>query len=51
MNDQLASMLDRKELAVWQSNALNYARSADIFSLPEKAADLIESVGLRKSPC
>ena len=51
MNDQLASMLDRKELLIWQSNALNYARSADIFSLPEKAADLIESVGLRKIPC
>ena len=51
MNDQLASMLDRKELAVWQSNALNYARSADIFSLPEKAADLIETAGRRKIAC
>ena len=51
MNDQLAAMLDRKELAVWQSNALNYARSADIFSLPEKAADLIEAAGKRKIAC
>lgn len=51
MNDQLASMLDRKELAVWQSNALNYARSADIFSLPEQAADLIEAAGRRKIAC
>lgn len=51
MNDQLASMLDRNELAVWQSNALNYARTADIFSLPEKAADLIESTGRRKIAC
>jgi len=51
MNDQLVSMLDRKQLAVWQSNALNYAESADIFSLPEKAADLIESAGRRKMSC
>jgi UDP-glucose:(heptosyl)LPS alpha-1,3-glucosyltransferase len=51
MNDQLAAMLDRKELAVWQSNALNYARSTDIFSLPEKAADLIEAAGRRKFAC
>jgi UDP-glucose:(heptosyl)LPS alpha-1,3-glucosyltransferase len=51
MNDLLASMLDRKELSIWQSNALNYAKSADIFSLPEKAADLIESAGRRKMSC
>lgn len=51
MNDQLVSMLDRKQLAVWQSNALNYAESADIFGLPEKAADLIESAGRRKMSC
>jgi UDP-glucose:(heptosyl)LPS alpha-1,3-glucosyltransferase len=51
MNDQLVAMLDRKQLSAWQSNALNYARSADIFSLPEKAADLIESAGRRKMSC
>lgn len=51
MNDQLVTMLDRKELSIWQSNALNYAKSADIFSLPEKAADLIESAGRRKMSC
>jgi UDP-glucose:(heptosyl)LPS alpha-1,3-glucosyltransferase len=51
MNDQLVTMLDWKELAGWQSNALNYAKSADIFSLPEKAADLIESAGRRKMSC
>ncbi len=51
MNAQLATMLDRQELSVWQNNALNYARSADIFSLPEKAADLIESIGRRKMSC
>ena len=51
LNDQLVAMLDRKQLSTWQSNALNYARSADIFSLPEKAADLIESAGLRKMSC
>ena len=51
MNDQLVTMLDWKELSGWQSNALNYAKSADIFSLPEKAADLIESAGRRKMSC
>jgi len=51
MNDQLVSMLDRKQLVEWQSNALNYAKTADIFSLPEKAADLIESAGRRKMSC
>jgi len=51
MNDQLVTMLDWRELAGWQSNALNYAKSADIFSLPEKAADLIESAGRRKMSC
>ncbi len=51
MNDQLVAMLDRKQLSAWQRNALNYARSADIFSLPEKAADLIESAGRRKMSC
>lgn len=51
MNGQLASMLDRAELALWQSNALNYVKSADIFSLPEKAADLIEAAGKRKIAC
>ena len=51
MNDQLVTMLDWKVLAGWQSNALNYAKSADIFSLPEKAADLIESAGRRKMSC
>ena len=51
MNGQLQSMLDRKQLAEWQGNALNYAKSADIFSLPEKAADLIESAGRRKLSC
>ena len=51
MNELLASMLDRKALAVWQSNALNYVRTADIFSLPERAADLIEEAGRRNIAC
>ena len=51
MNDQLVAMLDRHQLAAWRHNALNYAKSADIFSLPAKAADLIESTGRRKLSC
>lgn len=32
----------------WQANALQFAREADIYSLPEKAVDVIEVAGLRK---
>lgn len=42
MNDALAAMLANPEArACWQRNALAYAASADLYSLPEHAADLI----------
>ena len=44
MNDTLEQILlsdaKRKE---WQQNALQYSRQADLYSLPDKAVDLIES--------
>lgn len=44
MNALLAHMLASPERAAWRRNALAYAASADIFSLHEKAVDVIESV-------
>jgi UDP-glucose:(heptosyl)LPS alpha-1,3-glucosyltransferase len=36
--------------AAWQHNAINFAKSADIYSLPEKAAEYIENFASRKAP-
>lgn len=47
MNGLLAEMLTSPERPFWQNNARVYARSNDLFSLHEKAADLIESVARR----
>lgn len=42
MNDALAAMLANPEArACWQRNALDFAASADLYSLPEHAADVI----------
>jgi UDP-glucose:(heptosyl)LPS alpha-1,3-glucosyltransferase len=49
MNALLTRMLTSDESRVWRQNALAYASNADIFSLHEKAADVIESVGCRLS--
>jgi len=49
MNDLLARMLISNELPVWRRNALAYVTTADIFSLHEKAADVIESVARKLS--
>ena len=50
MNAQLIKILEsadqRKE---WQANALTFADTADIYSMPEHAADLIETIGVRLS--
>jgi UDP-glucose:(heptosyl)LPS alpha-1,3-glucosyltransferase len=44
LNDALASMLSSRERAVWQVNALTFAKNADIYSMPERAASIIESL-------
>lgn len=43
-NHALAGMALSHERSLWQQNALQYARESDIYSMPEKAADLIESM-------
>ena len=41
-NSQLAQMLgDEQARATWQANALHYAREQDLYSMPQKAADVI----------
>ncbi len=43
-NQALAAMLLSHERANWGKNALAFAEQADIYSLPEKAVDFIESL-------
>lgn len=40
-NDYLLKSLDRELLQKWRNNACHYADSQDLYSLPEKAADII----------
>jgi UDP-glucose:(heptosyl)LPS alpha-1,3-glucosyltransferase len=44
-NALLQHMLVSPEAHEWKQNALNFAHSADIYSLPEKTVDYIEQVG------
>jgi UDP-glucose:(heptosyl)LPS alpha-1,3-glucosyltransferase len=44
-NALLQHMLVSPEAQEWKQNALNFAQSADIYSLPEKTVDYIEQVG------
>lgn len=48
-NTELAAMLASDQREQWKQNALTFAKTADIYSLPEKAADLIESVGRQRA--
>ncbi len=42
LNTALNTALSEKtQLASWQENAIHYANTADLYSLPEKAADII----------
>jgi UDP-glucose:(heptosyl)LPS alpha-1,3-glucosyltransferase len=50
MNDLLATMLTSADRPLWRQNALIYAASADLYSLHEQAADIIEAVARRHSP-
>ena len=43
-NRVLKNMLTTGEADVWSQNGIQYGRSEDLYSLPEVAADLIESV-------
>jgi UDP-glucose:(heptosyl)LPS alpha-1,3-glucosyltransferase len=44
LNQLLASMLTSENKNQWQQNGKDYVANTDVFSLPEKAADMIERV-------
>lgn len=49
LNEALLKILRDTDLNTWKQNALSYARDADLFSMPEKAVSLIETIGNRNS--
>jgi UDP-glucose:(heptosyl)LPS alpha-1,3-glucosyltransferase len=44
LNATLADMLDSPERVTWSRNGLDYARREDLYSLPERAAEVVETV-------
>lgn len=44
-NQTLQSMLLSKDRSLWQKNAIQFAQKADIYSLPARAVNIIESIG------
>ena len=51
-NRMLREMLVSPERNIWKTNGLGYVSKNDVFSMPEKAADVIESIasGKRNAP-
>lgn len=47
-NELLADMIKSPERQRWKENGPDYTSRTDIYSLPEKATDIIESVGKEK---
>ncbi len=41
-NQQILMMLDSEKLQKWSYNGLSYAEDAELYSMPEKVADIIE---------
>ncbi len=48
LNDALVHMLTSPERLLWRQHALAFAQHADLYSMPEKAADLIGAAAKRK---
>jgi UDP-glucose:(heptosyl)LPS alpha-1,3-glucosyltransferase len=46
-NSALGSLLISHEQDNWRSNALKYAKTTDLYSLPQKAADYVESYSVK----
>lgn len=44
-NMALLTMLTSNQHPEWQQNGINFAKNADIYSLPEKVANIIENIG------
>jgi len=48
LNIKLAEMLTSNSKTKWQENGLRFSKTADIYSMPERAADIICSTSNRK---
>jgi len=48
LNKKLAEMLTAPEYPQWQQNAIHFGQTQDVYSMPEKAVQLIEAI-TRKS--
>jgi UDP-glucose:(heptosyl)LPS alpha-1,3-glucosyltransferase len=48
LNSTLATILESTERQDWRQNALAFAKQADIYSLPQKAVDIIEFIGRKR---
>ena len=48
LNIKLEEMLASESKKKWRENGLRFAKTADIYSMPERAADIICSIGTRK---
>lgn len=48
MNARLRDMLTSGDLPRWRENALDFAARTDLYSLPERAAEIIEAVAARR---
>lgn len=44
-NQTLVNMLVSSQRDLWKQNALHFAKNADIYSLPQRAVDFLESAG------
>jgi UDP-glucose:(heptosyl)LPS alpha-1,3-glucosyltransferase len=49
LNHMLANMLTSEKKVEWGENAKRYIAETDVFGLPEKAADIIETIARRNS--
>jgi len=49
LNKSLEKMLCSSERDMWRQNALAFAKQADIYSMPDKAADIIEQTGQKRA--
>lgn len=47
-SQQLANMLDKQRLQQQSKNALDYAATHDLYSMPQRAANLIEALATKK---
>ncbi|MET4692690.1 glycosyltransferase family 4 protein [Endozoicomonas lisbonensis] len=49
LNDLTCRMLSSNKKETWQKNAVKYSRSEDLYSMPQKAAEIIMQQALRKA--